>query len=59
MRNFYLDLFQRLTIGKFSRYVTFHKNETERLLGPLETLPIELVEVEKFTLTNLLVRNLH
>ena len=25
MKNFYLDPFQRLTVGAFTRYVTFHK----------------------------------
>ena len=25
MKNFYLDLFQRFTVGKFTRYVTFKK----------------------------------
>ena len=25
MKNFYLDLFQRLTVGEFTRYVTFEK----------------------------------
>ena len=25
IKNFYLDLFQRFTVGAFTRYVTFHK----------------------------------
>ena len=25
MNNFYLDMFQRLTVGEFTGYITFHK----------------------------------
>ena len=35
------------------------KDKIQRLPSHLQTLPTKLVEVEKFTLTNLLVRNLH
>ena len=45
MKKFYLDLFQRLTVEAFTGYVPLRKDEIQRLPGPLQTLPLELVEV--------------
>ena len=45
MKNFYLDLLQRLTVGTLVDMPPFRKDEIQRLLGPLQTLPLKLVEV--------------
>ena len=45
MKDFYLDLFQILTVGAFTGYVTFRKYEIQRLPAPLQTSPLEIVEV--------------
>ena len=42
MNKLYLYLFQRLIVGDMS---TLRKYEIQRLPGPLQTLPLELVEV--------------
>ena len=45
MNNFYLDLLQRLIVGAYTGYVTFDKRWDTEATGPLQTLPLELVEV--------------
>ena len=45
MKNFYLDMLQRLTVGAFTGYSPLIKDEIQRLHSPLQTLPLELVEV--------------
>ena len=34
MKNLYLDLFQRLTVGAFTRYVTFQKRRDPKSTWP-------------------------
>ena len=45
MKKFYLDMLQILTVGEFTGYVTFEKRWIQKLPSPLQTLPLELVEV--------------
>ena len=45
MKKLYLDPLQRLTIGAFNGYVIFEKDEIQRLPSPLQTFPLELVEI--------------